>query len=183
MEPELEKDDVILSKVLSRDDYDKIKVGDVVTYVAEYGAQKGLTITHKVVEGPVYNEELGKTVIRTMGVKPGAPVDPPVPVENVKAVMVTKVGFISGIYDFITSTAGLILVIVLPLGSMIAIMTYRLVYLIRKKPVKTYTKKEVEEIRAAAVKEYIKKRNKEIAEKAVKEYIERETGKGKGKED
>ena len=71
MEPELRVNDVIISKTINSAQEAKMKVkeGDVVTYIAAEGAQKGMTITHKVIKEPHIDQRTGKEVILTKGVE------------------------------------------------------------------------------------------------------------------
>ncbi|MGB4033932.1 MAG: hypothetical protein WBM21_03730, partial [Christensenellales bacterium] len=165
MTPELQVNDVILSETINskQEAKNRIKEGDVVTYIAQFGIQKGLTITHKVVKGPHYDEEIGKEVITTMGTKSGATPDPPVPLENIQAVMIKKLPILGGFYRFIMSTAGLLTIIILPMAIMLAFLVYRLV---------AHIKKPIEKEQSISVEEY-KKKEQEIARKAVEEYKQR----------
>lgn len=173
MMPELEVNDVILSKVINNiDEAKNIKEGDVVTFVAAEGVQQGLTITHKVISEPHFDETRNKYIILTSGIKPGATVDPPVPLENVKAIMVKKVAIIGNIYSFVTSYYGIIILVVAPMSLIIGLLVVRLVKTIKNKPEqqKELTK---EDIARKAVEEYKEKEKleAEIARKAVEEYI------------
>jgi signal peptidase len=164
MSPELEVNDVILSEVIDADEArTRLKVGDVVTFEAEYGIQKGMTITHKVVQTAYFDEEYGREVIRTRGVKAGATDDPPVPLENVQAVMVTEIAAIGAIYRFIMSGIGLVLLIVLPMAVIALTLVFKLVRQIKKAKTPETPSKHAAEIAKAAVEEY-------IAKKAVEEY-------------
>lgn len=187
MTPELEVNDAILSKTVNgADDAAKLKVGDVVTYVAEYGVQKGLTITHKVVEAPHYNAEYNRTVITTRGVKEGATLDPPVPVENVRGVMAKKLSFVGKFYKTLTSGVGLVGLLIVPLVLMLAVLIFRLITEITSKKKGQLSaeeearKEEIEEeIKKKAIAEYIRQSEaeKEIAQKAVKDFIEEQKNK------
>lgn len=184
MLPSLKPNDVILSRVLDhREDQEderryiteNIKEGDVVTYIAEYGVQRGLSITHQVVEGVHFDAEVGRYVISAQGTKFGAPVDPPVPIENIQAVMVKKVGFVAAIYNFATSLPGLIILIAVPAAFMLAVLILRLVRVAKGKPpaIDPERKAEIEkEIAEKAVRDYeeLIKKKKEIAERAVAEF-------------
>ncbi|HHT83993.1 MAG: signal peptidase I [Christensenellales bacterium] len=182
MEPELRVNDVIISKTINSAQEAKMKVkeGDVVTYIAAEGAQKGMTITHKVIKEPHIDQRTGKEVILTKGVKPGAPVDAPVPLENVQAVMAKRAVFLSYIYRTLISGWGMILLVGLPLGIMLGILVFRLISQIKTPPSKyapAKNKLSPEEIARRAVEEYKEKeRIEEIARKAVEEYIKNNEG-------
>ncbi|MFW5780349.1 MAG: signal peptidase I [Bacillota bacterium] len=172
MTPELKVNDVILSETINseKEARERIKEGDVVTFIAEYGVQRGLVITHKVVEGPHYSEERQREVIVTMGTKQGAVEDEPVPLENIQAVMVTRVPVLGGIYRFIMSGTGLLIVIIIPMVFMLGVLVFRLIDNIKK----TEDKKELtreEKIAKEAVEDFKKKQlEHDIAKKAVEEY-------------
>ena len=181
MEPELRVNDVIISKTINSAQEAKMKVkeGDVVTYIAAEGAQKGMTITHKVIKEPHIDQRTGKEVILTKGVKPGAPVDAPVPLENVQAVMAKRAVFLS--YNTVRLyRLGMILLVGLPLGIMLGILVFRLISQIKTPPSKyapAKNKLSPEEIARRAVEEYKEKeRIEEIARKAVEEYIKNNEG-------
>lgn len=93
-----------------------------------------------------------------------------VPLENIQAVMVARVPVLGGIYRFIMSTTGLLIVIIIPMALMLGVLVFRLIENIKK----TTDKKELtrEEIIAKeAVEEFKKKQlEQEIAQKAVQEY-------------
>ena len=201
MTPTLEQRDLIISKVLkhkaegSEEDAnlvaEQIKEGDVVTFVGEYGAQSGMTITHRVKQGVHWDEEYKRYVITTQGDKQGATVDLPIPVENVVAVMVRKADFFKDIYNFFTSSRGIASMISVPLGLMLLSMILRFGLSIKlkidekkspeKKKVAITSKESVQSIAQKAVEEYIKqqaieeykamiaKQEKEKAEQAAKE--------------
>lgn len=164
MSPELDVNDVILSETLEPDEVkSRLKAGDVVTFVAEYGIQKGMTITHKVVRTAYFDEQYGREMIQTRGVKQGATDDPPVPVENVQAVMVSEIAFIGSLYRFIMSGVGLVMLIVIPMSAVIAAMVVKLIKQIKKAKTTVNRTNDPAEIAKKAVEEY-------IARKAVEDY-------------
>lgn len=167
MSPELDVNDVILSETLDTEEVkSRLKVGDVVTFVAEYGIQKGMIITHKVVTTAYFDEEYGREMIQTRGVKQGATDDPPVPIENVQAVMVSEIACIGNLYRFIMSGVGLVLLIVIPMSAVIAAMVFKLIKQIKKSKSPISESKDPAAIAKKAVEEY-------IAKKAIEEYNKR----------
>lgn len=172
MTPDLQVNDVILARAIDTlEEAKSIKEGDVITYIAAEGIQEGLTITHKVIREPYFDESRNKMVLLTMGVKPGAPVDPPVPLENIQAVMVRKVGFVATIYSFIISSYGLIILIIVPMSIIITLLVIKLIKTIKSKPENKESSEE--EIARKAVEEYREQERikAEIAKKAVEDYI------------
>ncbi|MDR3217301.1 MAG: hypothetical protein LBT55_07900 [Clostridiaceae bacterium] len=175
MTPELQVGDVILSKVLQTPDdvTANVKEGDVITYIAEYGELKGLSITHKVVEAAHYDEKYSRYTVTTRGVKQGAMTDPPVPLENVEAVMVKNIKVFGAFYRFISSMEGLLIVIILPFGLMLGMLVYRLVIIIKKPARRKVSPERAAEIKAEierlAVEEFL------AAERRQTEDAERQT--------
>lgn len=174
MYPTIEKGDMIISKALkSTDNHEKIdkqvNVGDIVTFTQEI---KGIRVnnTHRVVKDVYYDEEIGAYCIVTKGDNPSAPEDAPLPIAKLKAKMVKKTVFLENIYSFLGSTGGIAVVIILPMGLLLASTIFQLVQKIRKpaeasssEPQKTQSQIE-EEIKRKAVEEFIK-------EQALAEYL------------
>lgn len=180
MEPTLEVNDVLLSEIMSAEEVeDKVKEGDIITFVAEYGMQSGMTITHRVVKGVYFDETYQRYMLQTKGDNEKASIDPPVPVENVRAKMVKTVSGISKLYKSLTSTMGLLLILIIPCIFVLGALIYRLVIIIKTPPQSNEDKNKkdsdvINQIKLKAVEEYKQKRSKEIAEKAVRDYIEQQ---------
>lgn len=156
MTPELEVGDVILSKSIEPED---IKIDDVVTFIGVEGAQKGLIITHKVVREPYYEE--GKGYILTQGVKQFSTVDPPVPLENVQAVMVRKMTLLSGLFRLLRTPFGFILMIFMPLLLITIIQLVKVTKKSYNKELKEALAKDKQNIEEVIVKELKEKQEKE----------------------
>lgn len=192
MTPTIEANDVVLSEILTTEEVkNDLKVGDIVTFVVEYGDLKGKTITHRVVETTYYDEEYDRWCIKTQGDKLGAPVDEPVPVENVQAVMVKKASALSSFYRFFSSRVGLIAVVVVPFAIMMGVLIFRLITIVKKpendgpEEVAPASPLTPEEIAKRAVEEYIalEAKKKEIAERAVQEFIEAQKNNAQSEEE
>ena len=108
MEPQIEVGDVILSKEY---DGEALKVGDVVTYLGKTGDMSGKMITHEIVR--IDGDE-----IVTKGTA-NQTEDPPISKSDVYSVMLYNTVVISALYGVMTSTAGFICLVVLPLVLMI----------------------------------------------------------------
>ncbi len=178
MTPTLQVDDVIISKVVGeRVEINELQVGDIITFIGEYGDIKGVTVTHRIVKAPYFSESLQKQVVLTKGDKEGAKIDDPVPVENIMGVMAVNAKLLGSIYQFVTSTIGMILVIGIPLVVVFVILIVRLVKVILV-PVKEELDKEIAmseeekiaEIKAKAIEELLQqqKENQEVESKIVK---------------
>lgn len=185
MEPTLNVKDIMISEVLSsaEETQEKVKIGDIITFTAEYGMQAGMIITHRVVEEAHYDEHYDRYVFTTKGDNEKASIDPAVPVENVQAVLVKKSNILTALYKFFTSTIGILSILIVPLCFIMGTLICRLVVIV-KKPANSDDSKQTEEdriesIKKKAIEEYIlEERKKEIAEKAVKEFIENQKNKG-----
>lgn len=107
MEPELLVGDVILGKsVISPEE---IKVGDVITYKGS-GEFAGKLITHKVIAAP--HEQDGTIMLQTKGTANDIP-DAPIKADRVISVMIRKLPFLNGFYNFFFSSWGLLVIIAL----------------------------------------------------------------------
>lgn len=177
MEPTLKVKDVLISEAINSVDEakDKIKTGDIVTFVAEYGIQRGMLITHRVVEDVHFDAELNKYVVLTMGDNPNATIDPPLPIENIQAIMVKDSIILTNLYKFFTSICGIIVILVIPFVFVLWCLIRKLVVAIKSTPLSSEDKEKqliINEIKRKAVEEYKEELVKTIAEKAVNEYIE-----------
>ena len=77
--------DFIVSRVITNEESAmSLNVGDVVTFIGTTGAQRGLLITHQIIEEPFYNG--GRYYIVTRGTNPSATIDAPTPISNIRAV-------------------------------------------------------------------------------------------------
>lgn len=106
MEPELMIGDVILGK--SVDNPNDLKVGDVITYQGS-GQTEGLLVTHKIITAPHKTED-GTYKLQTKGVANDAP-DPEISTDDVRYIMVCKLGFIDTLYNIFLSPWGLLIFI------------------------------------------------------------------------
>lgn len=115
-----DKGDVIMVKAidgeeLAEDPY-KLKVGDVVTFIAPegFGRVDGQTVTHRITEAP-YEAEDGRLYIRTKGDAAAAVDNMPVPVENVTGIVLGKSEALAALQGILRSKVGFLLIIVIPL--------------------------------------------------------------------
>lgn len=106
MEPELMIGDVILGK--SVDNPTDLKVGDVITYQGS-GQTEGLLVTHKIIVAPHKTED-GTYKLQTKGVA-NEVADPEISTDDVRYVMVCKIGFIDTLYNLFLSPWGLLIFI------------------------------------------------------------------------
>lgn len=171
MTPSIKVGDVLIERVFDPEKDAALLTEDtVISYVGAYGDYKGMSITHRIIEGVHYDKAHGKYVVTTQGTKEGATIDPPVPVENIEAVMVRKSSLITGLYSVFKSTAGLICITVIPCAFMIAGLLFKLfIQLKTKKPKETVSPEAAQKAEAErqAVIEAMKK-------KFVEEFVKKE---------
>ena len=121
MEPEIMVGDMIIAK-----EYDgqTLSVGDVVTYLGREGEMAGKVITHKIVE--IDGERIvTKGAANTLE-------DPAITRDDLLAVMAYKTVILSFVYRVISSPAGFICLILLPLIAMIVTEIVTLMFQIKK---------------------------------------------------
>lgn len=109
MVPYLQVGDIILC---GECDPMTLKAGDVITYDGTEGQLAGKRVTHRVVREPYVNTSDGKYYLMTKGDDNPAE-DSPVELSQVKGKYLTKVGFLTVIYNFFITPWGLIVVIAL----------------------------------------------------------------------
>ncbi len=122
MEPEIKVGDVIISK-----EYDggALAVGDVVTYMGKSGDVAGKMITHEIISID------GDTVI-TKGTA-NLSADPAIRRGDILSVMKYQPVVLGAIYGVLTSTAGFICLVLLPLAAIIVSEVVNLLLEIKRK--------------------------------------------------
>lgn len=165
MAPEIPEGSYIIVKNCSAED---IKVGDYVSYEdAELYEMFGIKFnTHECIEALHEDPETGKQVITTQGIKPGAPVDPPVEAERVQAVFVRKVpAWIGKFFSFLITPYGFATLICVPLVLLLAVQLFG--------QIKVILNKEKEKSEEDLLEEEINKQT-ELITKDAQEYFLRE---------
>lgn len=119
MEPELSVDDVILSEKYKGQ---PIETGDIITFLGREGSLEGKVVTHQVIKVEEIDGELS---ITTKGLANNIE-DPSITQNDVLSVMKYKTVVFGAIYRLMSSTAGFIFLILLPLLILIASEIYRL---------------------------------------------------------
>ena len=112
MTPELEVGDMIISK---KYDGGELEVGDIVEYVGKSGEMKDKIITHKIVS--IDGEGDNRTII-TKGTA-NTEADPPIAPSDILSVMTYKTVVIDKVYGVISTRAGFICLVILPMAAMI----------------------------------------------------------------
>lgn len=114
MEPKLKVGDIVLVKSTN---FDKIKIGDYLTYEGVREELKDKVITHEVVD--IIDED-GKKVFYTKGIASKL-IDPAVYENQVYGVVTYKFFILSVMHKIITNVFGFILCIVIPLLYIMAV--------------------------------------------------------------
>lgn len=165
MSPELRSGDVVLSRSFASDEEKmEIKIGDVVTFIGNTGAQNGKKITHRVVTAPYFDEAEQKYFIVTKGDKEGAPEDAPIPLVRVESRSVGKSYLVGFLFRAIRTPAGYILLIVVPVCVIIAILVLKLAAELRARKAKEREAEEqrrIQSLKEEAVKEFLKQKAEE----------------------
>lgn len=169
MTPALMPGEVIISKAVTDSDVDLFVEGAVITYTATEGELKGNPITHRIVKGVYYDEVKEGYAVLTRGDKEGAPVDSPVLLKDINAVMVKKSVFLTWMLKAFRSGAGFALLLVLPLAFMLVCLVLRLIVTIKSPSTEERMSEEerVALLKKQAVEEYIKNQ-------AIEEYLKKE---------
>lgn len=154
----LQVNDLILSRSVSEQNADKlVDVDDVISYEVKEGELKGLILTHRVVRDVYFNEELNCYCVLTMGTKAGAPIDAPVPIENIRGVMITKMVVLGYVFNVLRGPTGFLLLIILPCVVLLILQIIRFIKIFekKKKPQKTRAE-QVSDLKSEAIAELIK---------------------------
>ena len=170
MTPTYVKGDIVLGKMVDESDTDLFVEGQVITYTAEFGEMEGNSVTHRIVKGVHYNEEIGDYAVLTRGDKQGAAVDKPVRISRINAIILRKLTVASWIYGVFKSGSGFALIFIVPLAITLVVLIIRLVVTIRNErkpaeetapniPTPEDTAKRVEELKKQAIEEYLAAQN------------------------
>ena len=125
MSPKLKVGDVIIVK---KTDYDKIKVGDIISYEGMTSDYKDKIITHQVDQ---IITEKGRFIYYTRGIA-NKILDPAVYQEQVYGVMIHKIVIISIISRLMRNIFGFIFIVILPLGILFRAELKELKLLLKK---------------------------------------------------
>ena len=115
MSPEFERGDVIVAQGYNGE---TLSVGDVVVFVAPSGANQGKTVTHRIVEVLNYGENVK---YRTKGDAAQCADSWELSAQDIKAVYIKVMPFITQASEFAGSSAGKGVMIALPLIFLVAV--------------------------------------------------------------
>lgn len=161
MDPYIKPNSYIIVK---RADGMAVQPGDYVVFLPATGefAGKGITITHECIEAAHYDERQQRWFITTQGKKVGAPVDDPVPVENVQSVYIGTIGS-SGFLNFVTSRWGIVVLVALPCLAGVILQIVSMVKAVKDAP----DEAKVQEAAAQLEEE----RKAELQRAAIEEFV------------
>lgn len=108
---------------------DKLEENQIVVYRSKSGTMKGKLITHRIVEIKIENDEY---IYYCRGDKKGAVIDKGITRDDIIAVYVKKIDWLSGIYRVLTNGYGFFFIIICPIG---AIFVYEVIRLIKNSKV------------------------------------------------
>ena len=114
MEPKYNIGDVLVAKETLPS---KIKVGDDVSYLGNYGTFNGKVVTHRVIK--IEQDIEGKYVFHTKGLA-NLVEDPVVHENQLYGVVVGEIGLLSFVYKIVSNKNGMFLFIIIPLLYIIA---------------------------------------------------------------
>lgn len=134
MLPTIQVKDIVVTKKVGED---KLKVGDIVTFLTPDQRFNGISITHRIIER-YYNETDNKYYYKTQGDNNNIADDVLISNDNIYGKVILKIPKLGYIQDLLASKSGLIIVIIIPC---LAILSYDIVKVLKNvgkksKPIK-----------------------------------------------
>ncbi len=134
MLPTIQVKDIVVTKKVEED---KLKVGDIVTFLTPDQRFNGISITHRIIER-YYNETDNKYYYKTQGDNNNIADDVLISNDNIYGKVILKIPKLGYIQDLLASKSGLIIVIIIPC---LAILSYDIVKVLKNvgkksKPIK-----------------------------------------------
>lgn len=167
------KNDLIITHVLSDDEKDQLKVGDVITFVipgtSGESSDQGIFNTHRIVEEPVKNADGHLVSVKTKGDANSTMDDYRVVAGNIEARWDGgKIGALGGVISFLRQPYGFWPCIIVPLCGFLGYEIFVLVTTIQKtknQDKRMISKADEELIKQQAVEEFLKKQQEEAKNK------------------
>lgn len=125
MLPTIQVKDIVVTKKVSDD---KLKVGDIITFLTPDQRFNGISITHRIVER-YYDEKENKYYYRTRGDNNNIADDALITNDNITGKVILKIPKLGYIQDLLASKSGLIIVIIIP---SLAIISYDIVRVVKR---------------------------------------------------
>ena len=135
MLPTIQVKDIVVTKKIEEE---RLKVGDIITFVSPDTRFGGISVTHRIIE-KIYDESLGIYKYRTQGDANNVSDTVPVPNENILGKVIVKIPKLGYIQDLLASRGGLIILVLIPC---LAILSYDAVKIFKKMGQKTKLIKE-----------------------------------------
>lgn len=134
MLPTIQVKDIVVTKKVEED---KLKVGDIVTFLTPDQRFNGISITHRIIER-YYDETDNKYYYKTQGDNNNIADDVLISNDNIYGKVILKIPKLGYIQDLLASKSGLIIVIIIPC---LAILSYDIVKVLKNvgkksKPIK-----------------------------------------------
>ena len=151
--------DVVVSKTV---DPVELEAGDIITFKSIDPAFYDLVVTHQIHEVTTYEGELA---FETKGVATGAVDASPVPADNVLGQYRFRIPSAGYVFDFIRSSTGYLILILLPFTVLLVLLTIRFIRLY-----KVYRREKQEEV-LDAQKELDEEKKRSLKALAEMEYL------------
>ena len=176
MNPTLKKGDLILDKVLTPEEQNSLKKGDIITYLVDLNGDGTPELnTHRITD--IYTEG-GYTYYVTKGDNNETNPFEDAPIRNYDVVAKysgTRIPVVGGIISFLQSSIGFLVVIVIPLVLFFLYELYRfIVAMINLKGKEQISAEEKDEIEKRAIEEYRRQqeeKEEDIKKRAIEEYL------------
>lgn len=180
MDPTFKAGDLIIGDVLTDDQKKELQKGDVITFYADLNGDGVNELnTHRIVDK---YEKSGYIYYVTKGDNPTSnPINDKDPVISQYALAKytgTRVPGVGTVINFLQSSVGFLVVIVIPLVIFFLYELYSFIMQVRRlKGKKTISQADEEEIKRRAVEEYMRQKEEqeeEIKKRAIEEYLRRQ---------
>ena len=135
MLPYIEIKDIVVTKKVPAED---LEVGDIITFITPDSRYDGISITHRIQE-KYYDESLGSYTYRTKGDNNNVADSALVPNANILGKVILKIPKLGYLQDLLSSTGGLIFVVLIPC---LVILSYDIMKVIKNIGKKTKLIKE-----------------------------------------
>ena len=135
MLPTIEVKDVVVTKKIPEE---KLKVGDIITFISPDQRFGGISVTHRIIE-KLYDETAGIYTYRTQGDNNNIADAVPVPNANILGKVILKIPKLGFIQEILASKGGLIVFVLIPC---LAILSYDIMKMLKKAGQKTKLIKE-----------------------------------------
>lgn len=130
MEPTIMVNDVVVTKKKPKEE---IKKDDIITFISSDPRSAGSIITHRVIEGPIINEQTRNYQFKTKGDNNNVSDDVLVNYDNVIGTVIVDIPKLGYIQYFLAQQGGWIFVILIPALIVLSFDIFKLIKIIIKK--------------------------------------------------